>query len=69
MTTTYGFELLHSDYQQGTPSGISEVLDSLSVKHMRCPKCKSGMHYEKYYRPGSYIALAVCNTCHYEEEF
>jgi len=67
--SNYGFDLLQSGYQPGARSTEVEALDGQIVALMRCPKCRSKMHYEGYHNDGSYVALAVCNQCGYEKEF
>jgi len=68
----YGFELMQAGYYPGLPPGAdfdTELQDAEMVAAMRCRKCGGAMHFEGYYRDGSYIALAVCNQCGNEEEF
>jgi len=67
--SNYGTELLTVGYLPGAPHTDTERLDAKIVALMRCPKCRSKMHYEGYHNDGSYVALAVCNQCGYEKEF
>ena len=68
--TCYGYELLKIGYKCKAPSLDVVDIDAPIAEGIPCPKCGGKMHYEAYTsESGSYIALAVCNDCQYEEEF
>ena len=67
----YGYELMQCGYRYGPPTHEVGEGDAEVVEGSKCSKCGGPMHYEGYHNAdtGSYIALAVCNDCGYEEEF
>ena len=68
--TCYGYELIQCGYRPYSPSQEVAEMDAEIAEAQPCSKCGGPMHYEAYTNEsGSYIALAVCNDCGYEEEF
>jgi len=67
--TSYAFELMQSGYCPGGFTAEIEFGDAEIAEQMRCPKCGGTMHFEAFHTPTSYVALAVCNICDYEQEF
>jgi len=48
----------------------AQRIDEEIAERMRCPKCGGPCRYEGWENgKGSYIALAVCRRCGYEQEF
>jgi len=65
----YETEHQYPHYERGAPSEEAEMIDAEIAEKMECRKCGGSCHYSGWYRPGSYIALAVCNRCGHEMEF
>ena len=64
-----GIQLLLEGYRWGAPSTEAESIDQEIAGGMKCPSCGGPCYWEGYYKPGSYIALAVCYICGKETAF
>jgi hypothetical protein len=56
-------------YKPGPPTVEAGLIDTKVAKSTTCKKCGGSCHYEGWHKPGSYIALAVCNNCGHVVEF
>lgn len=56
-------------YYPGAPTLEAEEIDSKIAEQIRCPICGGRCGYDAWHKEGSYIALAVCGDCGYEQEF
>lgn len=66
----YTFEqMVAQGYHFGAPSWEAEEIDAQVAQGLKCPKCGGPMHYEGYHKRTEYVALAVCNNCHYRRAF
>ena len=66
-------QMVAQGYRLGAPSQEAEDIDTQVAEGLECPKCHSPIHYEGYHRRSrgyaEYIALAVCDNCHYQRAF
>lgn len=56
-------------YKSGAPNPEVEEIDTVVAEGIPCPECGNRCHYEGWHKPGSYIALAICNACDHAVEF
>ena len=56
-------QMVAQGYRFGAPTQEAEDIDAQVAERLKCRKCCGPMHYEGYYRPGEYVALAVCDHC------
>ena len=62
--------LFDRSYKPGAPTQQAADIDSLVCANSKCRKCHhKGMRYEPWNRQDSYVAIAVCPSCGYREEF
>ena len=62
-------QMVAQGYRFGAPTQEAEDIDVQVVERLKCPRCKGSMHYEGYHRRGSYVALAVCDHCGWDQAF
>ena len=58
-----------SEYIPGAPSEEIEGMDARIAEKVLCPYCGTRCDYEAWHTEGSYVALAVCAACGWEQEF
>ena len=66
---SFGDDLLVDGYAWGAPTSEAESIDQEIAGGMECRLCGGSCYYEGYHRPGSYVAMAICLDCGYEEAF
>jgi transcription elongation factor Elf1 len=57
------------EYTYGAPSEEIAKNDARIAEKIPCPYCGTRCYYEAWHREGSYIALAVCDSCGWYVEF
>ena len=62
--------LMDQGYRPQAPTHEAEAIDGGVCARSTCRKCHHrGLRYEPWSRKGSYVAIAVCPSCGYREEF
>ena len=62
--------LFDQGYRPHAPTCKAEDIDAQVCAQAKCRRCHhKGMRYEPWTRKDSYIAIAVCPSCGYQEEF
>ena len=56
-------------YHPGAPSAEAEAIDSEIASKMQCRMCGGRCYYAPYCHNNSYIALAICSDCGFEQAF